>query len=592
MEIMKSYFKKVFLCMLIVSLIFVVIACSSDGGTDDPVPNTYNLTVNITDRNGQAISATVTLSKDGQNVSSKTGFSVEFQPLLAGTYNLSATADGTSEELQDNVVIGNNDVIKGLQFTTLPIVQEIIFESTDTKSITIEDLASDENVMMGVATFDFDSDDATSGYIDVSLSRGSDTTADIIIQPMEFENPEYVYSKPIVKEIPRVLSVDNILRVEDQLLVSSVSMAELPDFGSNIYTEGDTKSIWYENFQTDTLSEIATTVRAVGDHCVIFVDDTATFFTDQDIQEYVNQFDNNIFDNNTSFFNDGFDIDGNNKVGIVLIDMGLDYQQGIVAGYFTGRDFFSQQELDDLGFSYIKSNEGDFIYVNSQLVDPSEGLEYTANTLYGVIAHEFQHELYFYRSWENDWIFNDNYVEDSWINEGMSTFAEALNGYIDVDNRIATYFAEEFDNKTNHVSLLYWSQTLNDYGISNLFTNYLVEQYTEGVHYSIYLNNEDPIVSIENYTGKDFSDIYMDFIIANKLYSLNLATEYSYNLDLASLSTGDPAHITLSTTDSSVFMSSAAVKYYQITGDGSDVTVNISGTKADNSNIGVFVYRY
>lgn len=63
-------------------------------------------------------------------------------------------------------------------------------------------------------------------------------------------------------------------------------------------------------------------------------------------------------------------MDGNNKLGIVLIDMKDEYDavEGIVAGYFWGFDFYPLDvTMRELG---VKSNEGDFIYVNTQLLDP------------------------------------------------------------------------------------------------------------------------------------------------------------------------------------------------------------------------------
>lgn len=96
------------------------------------------------------------------------------------------------------------------------------------------------------------------------------------------------------------------------------------------------------------------------------------------------------------------------------------------------------------------------------------------------------------------------------------------------------------------------------------------------------------MISIEDYARMSFNDIFMNFIIANKLYSLNLAQEYTYEYALEY----DPEHFVLEHYSSVPFMKSAAVKYYLIEGDGSDIKINISGGPSEDCSIGVFIYRY
>ena len=80
----------------------------------------------------------------------------------------------------------------------------------------------------------------------------------------------------------------------------------------------------------------------------------------------------------------------------------------------------------------------------------------------------------------------------------------------------------------------------------------------------------------------------MNFIIANKLYSLEVAPEYTYQYGLEE----DPVHDVLDGYSIVPFMNSSAVKYYEITGDGSDIKISISGGPAEEFPIGVFIYRY
>jgi hypothetical protein len=144
----------------------------------------------------------------------------------------------------------------------------------------------------------------------------------------------------------------------------------------------------------------------------------------------------------------------------------------------------------------------------------------------------------------------------------------------------------------SQVSLFQWTQTLADYGISNLFTNYLVEQFDEIILNDIYDNvstEVGPIDIVKNNSGKEISEIFMNFIIANKLHSLELADEYSYELPLE----GDPLHTPVTSQYSGYTpeIRNSAVKYYMIEGTGTDVELNIVGSITEQK-VGAFIYRY
>lgn len=584
---MYSYRKKIYLITLILLTLLFLVAC-------DLLPKSHDLTVKVTDITGEMLSARVSLLKNGKTIASKTGSTVVFKDLEKGTYQVVGTLPSGEEESKLATII-DSDVVVKLQFSRLAPksnkVHKFIFEESDNKSFVIEKLGNDEKVIMGVATLNFDTTDYEYGYVDISLERNSsDQSTDIIIKPLVEKNPAYIYREPVVREVPHILSMDHLLRKQENKLLSSIQKDTIPEFKAEEYEVGDQKYFYYQHFATGAWEQIPTTVRAVGNHCIIFVDDTADFYTEDLIKVYVDEFEKNIFPVVTNLYSSRFDLDGNNKLGIVLIDMKAEPSgsQGIVGGYFWGIDFYSLEETEQYD---LYSNEGDFIYINTQLLDPKYfGNDFTIDAHHSTIAHEFQHLLYFYRSWENNWL---NYrllldVEDIWINEAMSTYAENITGYTEVDDRIYVYFAEEYGIPTSWVSLLYWDGILHNYGFANLFTNYIVEQFGEGVIKNIYAKAMDPVKAIEEYAGMNFRDIFMNFIIANKLYSLEVAPEYTYQYGLEE----DPVHDVLDGYSIVPFMNSSAVKYYEITGDGSDIKISISGGPAEEFPIGVFIYRY
>jgi len=585
--------------LLLVPLLLLA-ACS------DPVKPVANLTVKVFDKYDNSLSATVELYEYGTNtpLATKTGEVVTFEDVNQGNYRVVASRDNVLEKPEKTVIVNSKTVTVEIKFghASSACVQEVILEASDEKKITIPDLKQGEYVVMGVSPFIFDSEDDNTSTMEVNLTRvtnGTSTQNNIV--SLGQNNPEYVFREPPEVEMPKIFSVDEYLRkTENELLKYRPGFASLPVFGPDAYSLGDPETFNYQDFETGIWKEIDTTVRAVGEHCYIFVDDNVDYLSDDIINSFAGEFDNKIFPNNTSFYNDGFDIDQNNKLGIVILDMGMtDFTRGVIVGYFWGIDFFDQDTLDYLTSpGALKTNTGDFIYLNAQVLDPTLDFGFTPDVLLSTIAHEFQHEQYFYNSWENNWLFSANWVSDTWINEGMSTYAEQLNGYEEVDSRIYYYFDNDDPISQNSwlldtsiVSLLYWSGEIADYGISNLFTNYIVEQFGNGVIQAVYGNdgNTDPIDLVSNYAARSFEDIFMDWMIANKLHSLRLAPEYSYDLPLE----GDPSHSPLTTNYSarSYYFRNSAVKYFLIYGDGTDIELEIEGTAADKK-LGVFLYRY
>lgn len=363
------------------------------------LPKSYKLTVQVKDFYSNPISAKVNLLKNGKIIASKTGSIVVFEDLEKGTYLLEGINPEIEKKTSKTVTITNNDVITSLRFELFSTedgkVHEIIFDASAEKSFIIEELAKDENIIMGIATLNFDTMDGSYGYINVNLERNSsDKSADYIIKPLEVKNPVYVYREPVLREVPQIISIDHYLRQQEKLLLSSIQRPILAAFDGKEYKKGHKKSFYCA---VRDWAEISTTVQAIGDYCIIFVDDTVDFYTEEDIARYVEEFDNNIYPIMTDFFSPHFDID------------------------------------------------------------------------------------------------------DTWINEGMSTYAQQITGYVDVDNRIYEYFSEKYSIPTSMVSLLFWDQNLHDYGISNLFTNYIAEQFGKEILQHIYANAVDPLIPSPDY---------------------------------------------------------------------------------------------
>ncbi|MFN2557232.1 MAG: hypothetical protein ABR592_10270 [Nitriliruptorales bacterium] len=142
-----------------------------------------------------------------------------------------------------------------------------------------------------------------------------------------------------------------------------------------------------------------------------------------------------------------YDADDDPHINIVNFPIQVS-APGFTAGYYSSRDEYPKTVN-------ATSNEGEFFYINSALVDPG------SEQYQGVLAHEFFHMIQF----AND------ANEDSWVNEGMADIAIEVNGLDLVSGHLMAY-AENPDDQLTH-----WAGQVQDYGNAYTFLSYLLEHY-------------------------------------------------------------------------------------------------------------------
>lgn len=194
------------------------------------------------------------------------------------------------------------------------------------------------------------------------------------------------------------------------------------------------------------------------------LDSLSYYLSDATLSGSVNP-DRGIIDNNTSYFGDLPDVDNDGILDILLLDIedGFESTGSYVAG------FFDPVDLTDHEFS----NQRDLIYVD---LYPTFYYKSKINLEGGVstLAHEMQHLIHAgYETTPRQYTF---------INEGLSEFAEVLNGFSPRSPQ--AYFSN------THRSLLSWDYTdpIPDYARASLFFTYLFEQI--GVEKARYLVTE------------------------------------------------------------------------------------------------------
>src|SRR5215207_1578381 len=231
-------------------------------------------------------------------------------------------------------------------------------------------------------------------------------------------------------------------------------------------TVGEEKFWLAVDFQEGSLYVKAYTLRAIGDNIEVWVasdedevstgtdfpdgdcrNDERTEITDEQVAYLIDQFDNNILPKESETFSVAPDRDGSDAVLPGLLDLPDDYYAGdgddtvVLVDNVRDENFYDTNNQN--GFSYVagffSSSYGVYFDRNAMTIDAFDWLHRTgANPphepttdlctsaparpfLYeSVFAHEYQHLLESYA----------DPAETTWVNEGLSDWAQSLTGYV------------------------------------------------------------------------------------------------------------------------------------------------------------------
>ncbi|MFZ2959094.1 MAG: hypothetical protein WA705_19585 [Candidatus Ozemobacteraceae bacterium] len=269
---------------------------------------------------------------------------------------------------------------------------------------------------------------------------------------------------------------------------------------------GDVETFWATNITDNKPYQLQATAKAVGTHCYIFVENGRTV-TDTAVQAILNDFENRIYKNNTTYFGSEWKpgIDGDERLTLLLLDIqdgwNAESNQGYVAGYFFAGDEYLQSQIPaDIP---VKSNEREMLYLDVSPADPS------SQNYLGVVAHEFQHMIHFAHDPQ----------ENTWVNESCSMIAMWLNGY-GHQNQIRSFL------EMPDTSLTAWAESnmLANYGevyLWNFFImNRLLPNEASRVEFFSKLVNSQA-QGVAGYDealkpfNTDFQKMYTEFAIAN-----------------------------------------------------------------------------
>jgi hypothetical protein len=283
-------------------------------------------------------------------------------------------------------------------------------------------------------------------------------------------------------------------------------------------------------------ADVTARLRYAGDHLLLYVDTTGQGFTDDQYAKLGTLFDRDLYPLDISAFGSESDVDGNGRVLVLFTPVvnALSVasecgQRGFVTGFFYGNDLLLQNP---------NSNKGEVFY--SFIPDPqgthscSHSADYVLRTLPGTFLHELQHMI----SFNQHVIARGGDEESSWLNEGLSHFAEELGsrfyeakfpypaGRTSLDQlfpdsagifitpQLLNAYVYLNSTRAHSVTTYEAGGSIEDRGATWLFLHWLSEQKGDAVIARLVQTSKSGVANIEEKAGEPFGALFGDFSVA------------------------------------------------------------------------------
>jgi immune inhibitor A len=232
---------------------------------------------------------------------------------------------------------------------------------------------------------------------------------------------------------------------------------------------GQTQKFWASDVDNNNNFQITADLVDVTPHVYFWVEQGVNYSL-SDVESLVDTFEAHAYPTDREFFGSEWTpgVDGDPHL-YILYATGLG---GSIAGYFSSNDEFSPE-------AHEYSNGHEMFYLSADnLTDLND--DFTN----GVLAHEFQHMIHWYRDRN----------EETWMNEGFSELAAYLNGY-SVGGFDFSYILQP------DLTLTYWPSEPGTagahYGQAFLFLKYFLDRFGAEATKALVANPANGLDSID-----------------------------------------------------------------------------------------------
>jgi hypothetical protein len=424
--------------------------------------------------------------------------------------------------------------------TLLSAGQFVILDASEQGCVRIPGAASQEAEYLYVALSGDGtvSDTGTSAAYHLQSSEvPSATVARLGRVPVRKARPAAVAFHDMLRERERTMTQQHPAAAVAARTRASASLVPVPPVVGSVRTFEVCANTTCTSFVQSTA-----TAKVVGQRVAIYLDDDAPAgFTQSDMDEVGALFDAHLHAIDTTAFGSESDLD-NNGVVIVLLtqhvnDLSPDCNttQSIVLGFFFGLDLYPIQDP-------VHSNDGEVFYAAVPRQDMPNCDAYTkaevTQSLPAVFIHEFQHMI----SFNQHVLVRGGDVEETWLNEGLSHYAEELGGR-EVPDDFCPAFSQcedQFirDDVSNAYSYLNDPEStflvapsssggsLEERGAAWLFVRWLGDHFAATqplapeLTRALLLTNRTGAANVEAVTGEDFPTLVAQWQLANYVTNL------------------------------------------------------------------------
>jgi immune inhibitor A len=309
------------------------------------------------------------------------------------------------------------------------------------------------------------------------------------------------------------LSLTHIPEADPRELAERLKgIANIPlTYPSGPFAQGDSKKFWVLNVDSYESAQINATLQYVREHVYFWVQDGVNF-NRTDMERLVDAFNDSIYPTNVKFFGSEWSpgVDEDPRIYIL-------YARGLgisVAGYYASVD-----QVHPLAYEY--SNGHEIFMFNA------DNTSLASRSTYGVLAHEHQHMIHWYRDAN----------ETTWLNEGFSEFASFINGY---GGSFERYYTNNTDLQLNTWPNL--GNSLPHYGASFLYVTYFYDRFGASLTQQLAAHPENGLESVDivlqangvrdPISGAPITadDFFIDWALTNYLHSAAIGDgRYQYS---------------------------------------------------------------
>jgi len=326
-----------------------------------------------------------------------------------------------------------------------------------------------------------------------------------------------VAAKPIVLKAPSSGPATDRERLEEVLRARERDLARRireagwkPSATRPQPLQAQNRSFVFEEFGNVTSDQTVNAALVASNNVVLaYLDDdpqSQGVFTVAQIQEMIDTFQNESYETITDLFGEASDVDGDGK--ILFLFTHLVDQVGGVAGFFGS----SSVVPSNLGGD---GNLSDMMYI---------GLDGSLDFYKPLLAHEFQHLV----NYNEHALVRNGSGEDSWLNEGLSHYAEDLVGsHVEGDlPRLYTPFLES----PQTFSLIGPAGANNGIrGAAYLFVRTLVKDFSPTIVSQLVQTDLAGTENVESATNFTFVELFNDHVARLFLSGTGLNDSRIYN---------------------------------------------------------------